>query len=441
MKIREIQRPKSGLALPGKVETSPLPKDVSNTPQFAKVSNSAVEQAMLAARAAGAPEPVRREQVDKETHFDAIRRHREQKADQLRARSGRETPGPDRTRQPGGDEEEEAAEAHARTFIPPVRSSTPLQEKLRASTATPPLRAEAKVRVSSELGAEWIRQDFPSHNLSYAPGKDIFCRIIDIPVMAKLSAAVKSKSFTMFLDALDPCISMDIRELTPSDLTFFMYWLRLESFPKIAMAFPWVSKYGDELETKVNRTDLEIKEIEITAEEYAEYVAQGYRLPTVRDMELLEDTGLSEEDRFRLELCQYVQGDEEFNPETYVSSKLEALTAKGAMAYIEVQEFAKKITHGVVESAEVTNHKFKPETAIAHFRKTANDLLNLIAIADKNNEVEGNEAALISIGARIKDLQDTADTMQKDLEEGRPIVPEKEVIAITINAMTFFPTV
>lgn len=431
MKIRQKD---DGVLLPGRG---------ADEPEFAPPSNDRIAAARALAAAAGAPlPPVRpsREQKTEQSHFDAIQQHRDRRNGQAREMSGRPVPGPQQHLNPETDEDEmeEAAVAHSQTYIPPVRPSTPLKDKLTSSTAGRPLSVTPKVEVASQLGARWIRQEFPSHSLSY--GETPYCCPLTIAVMAKLSAASKNNSFTMFLDALDHCINIDIRRLTPPDLTFFMYWLRLESFPRLTLNFPWTSKYGDQLVAKYNRSDLKITEIEMTQEEYEGWLAKGLCLPTVRDMELLEDKGLSDEDRFRLELAQYIQGDTEFDPKTYIQSKLDKLDEMGPDAYLDIQEFASKIQHGVIETLEVVNTKFKPQTAIAHFEKTADDLLEVIKIADKNSEVEGHEGALISLGAKIKDLRDEAAAMRTKLEKGEPIQPEKEVIAISINAMTFFPS-
>lgn len=299
---------------------------------------------------------------------------------------------------------------------------------------------ELAVRVTNNtLGPEWIRQDFPSRHRSYGDG-DIFVRPMNITNLSHLSAAANKQNFTMYIDALAPCISMDIRDLTPPDFTFFLYWLRRNTFPRTPMRITWTSKYGNQCEYRVEQSDLEIIELGLSEKEYASWVERGICLPTVRDMELLNTENIPEEDRWRIELAQYIYTEDK-NPKTYLRSKLNKLEEMGPEGYLLIQEFAKLITHGVVESVKVRDNKFEPTEAISYLTRTADDLENAASQLIANGFEQGQEVQLLALTQHISSLREDATKIQTALDNEEPYMPDEEVIALSINAMTFFPQI
>lgn len=321
------------------------------------------------------------------------------------------------------------------------RSATPVrQELLDSSGLTKDDMPELKVRVSNDsLGAEWVRQDFPSHHLSY-DGQDIFVRPMEIVDLSKLSAAAKSSNFTMYLDALNKCISIDIRSLTPADFTFFLYWLRMNTFPTAPLTIRWTSKYGNTCEYRVQNTNLEIIEIKMTKKEYSEWLSKGICMPTVRDMELLTDDSLPDDDKWRLELAQYVVP-ASLKPDTYMKDKLAKLDSMGVQAFLDIQDFSSNIEHGVVERAKVRDTLFEPVAAIKYLTDTANDLEDAARKMVAGGFDRGQEIPLLTIARQAENLRSEAESMAARLEQGLPVNPEEEVIALSINAMSFFPTI
>lgn len=307
--------------------------------------------------------------------------------------------------------------------------------KESSSLSTKPI--EVVARETSSLGPEWVRQDFPSRGLTYA--SDIFVRPITIPIMSKIAAAQKTNNFTMLVDALSACISIDVRQLTPSDWAFFMYWLRLNSFPRSPMTIDWTSRYGNTCQYKVTATELEIVDIKMTPAEYKSWLDRGICIPTVRDMEVMNVEGIPDDEHWQIELAQYVVATD-LSPKGYVQSKVDALIEMGPDALLDIQEFISLIEHGVVERAKVTDNKFEPEAAIAYLEATADDLAHTVQIMVDNNATENTEISLIGIINKAKEMRETAAAMQDKLAKGLPIYPEEEVIALSINTMSFFPT-
>lgn len=303
-----------------------------------------------------------------------------------------------------------------------------------------PLNAEIEARISSGLGEEWIRQGLPSKGVPY-DFSEVFLRPLTTSALSKLSAASKNKSYSMLVDALDSCINVDIRDLTPQDFTFVMYWIRLNSYPNTPISVPWKSKYGNEDTYTLSKTNMEIIELEMTKTEYeTEWKSKGLCFPTVRDVEIQFTATIDEDDKWRVEMSQYVAPIAEFNPKTYVQDKLDAFEALGVSIVESIKEFSGKMEHGVVETATVIDRHFSPSAAIEFWRKEADDIEKIIRSVIGNKDVEeGNELALLSLSNRATELREQADSMQARVEEGVHIKPEEEVITLSIGVMDFFP--
>lgn len=334
------------------------------------------------------------------------------------------------------------AEAQAVTRGPvanPIPASVPSpQTKIQATTSLTG-RDDLAARVTNNaLGPEWVRQDFPSHHISY-DGQDIFVRPMGILDLSRVSAASKNENFTTYIDALNNCISMDIRDLTPGDFTFFLYWLRMNTFPTAPMVVKWTSKYGNSCEYRVSQSNLEIEELEMSREEYDSWLGRGICMPTVRDMELVTDKDIDPSDAWRVELAQYVHTTVT-NPKQYLSSKLEKLEELGAQGFLAIQEFAKKISHGVVERVKVRDTKFEAMNAIAYLRSTADELESSAKQLIAGGFEKGQEVPLLALATHAEKMREEAAEIEAKINDGIIVNPDEEVIALSISAMTFFPT-
>lgn len=335
------------------------------------------------------------------------------------------------------------ASIHANTRGPvtnPTPTNPPTSARIPLNTGTSLGTDDLVSRVTNNaLDARWVRQDFPSRHLAY-DGQDIYVRPMEIIDLSRTSAASRSGNFTQYLDALAKCISIDIRALTPPDFNFFLYWLRMNTFPTAPMTIKWTSKYGNECEFRVQQTNLEIIELEMSRSEYSNWVARGIGLPTVRDMELITGDGIPEEDKWRSELAQYVVTPIS-DPKEYLASKLQILENMGPQGYLDIQEFAKKIEHGVVERAKVRDTKFEPEKAIAYLRSTADDLEESARKLVANGLDRGQEVPLLALAQHAEKMREEANTIEQTINNGTTFIPEQEVIALSINAMSFFPSI
>lgn len=293
-----------------------------------------------------------------------------------------------------------------------------------------------------ELGDEWIRQEFPSHCVPYA-FKEIFIRPLKFRMLGKIHAANANKSYSMLLDALNACLSVDVRELTPPDLTFAMYWIRDNSYPKSPLKFTHTSRYGNRVDLTVRQTELEIKELEMTQAEYKAWEAKGFTFPRVRDMELVLGDSVEEDLRYLLEYAQYVYlSPEEMGTdlENYTQKKIDKIENElGLEAISEIEEFSELIAHGVNESVKFKDPKFEPKAAIEYFRNKAIEIrervVNIPAIAH-SSEFDEQIAIFLSLA---EELDTEANEIQEQLDAGKKVEAKEEVVEVSITSTDFFP--
>lgn len=334
--------------------------------------------------------------------------------------------------------------------VPPPRDEPVNMASLMGNTASikqkTPL-GEIRAREASGLGPEWTRQDLPSKGVPY-DFMEVFLRPLSATGLSKISASVKNNSYPMLVDALDTCINVDIRSLTPEDFNFVMFWVRLNSYPAKPMQIPWTSKYGNENKHIIKTTQLDIIEIEMTREEFDnDWKPRGICFPTVRDMEIqaVDKKTIPEEDVWRVELSQYIDSGKPFNPQTYIQDKLDRLEELVAERGLDIQgdikEFISRTSHGVREKVMLTDQHFTPAGAVAHWTKLANDLQDVLKSAMEQDMSQNEEIAILGISDRILEYREMALNMQKQIDDGVSIKPEQEVITIGINVMDFFPYV
>ena len=296
---------------------------------------------------------------------------------------------------------------------------------------------------TSKLGEEWIRQELPSHCIPY-DFKEVFLRPLKFTMLGKIHAANVNKSYTMLLDALNSCVSVDIRDLTPADLTFAMYWIRDNSYPKSPLKFKYTSRYGNKIDVTVRQSDLEIKELEMSKKEYEKYQERGFTFPRVRDMELLFGDSVSEDVRYLLEYAQYVYlpKDDDDSYDDYAQKKIDKIENElGLEAIADIEDFSEKIMHGVVESVKFRDPKFKPEEAIKFFRQRALDIRERItSIPTVTHSSEFDEQVLAFLEA-AEEMEKEADEMQLALDKGEKVIAKEEVVEVSITSTDFFPPV
>lgn len=306
----------------------------------------------------------------------------------------------------------------------------------------------------------WVFQEFPSHFIPYK-GKVFFVRPLTVSLLARLHA-IRSKSinFSLFLDVLNNCIEgIDIRDLTFPDFQSFLYWLRINSYPKTPLKFEFNSRYlteptlikitmnKEEYKKKAksplpiqdkNYYDLEFTELDKTVD-WNYYFDKGLRFPTVRDMELMKsNNSLEEEARYLLNYAQYVKAD--FGTDNYIQSHLDKLNelCGSDLSFLEfIDEFASKIHHGVEQSLHLVanninleDYKKKLETR----KKLYSDII--LTIDDKEN-VESKD--LLVLSSSIDEINKELEKIKDCQEKEELFMPEEEVVKISISLDTFFP--
>lgn len=359
---------------------------------------------------------------------------------------------------------------------PPVRSSpvapnqglarvAPPPRDFGQSTAlTPPYAPQNNTDVP--LPIHWVQQEFPSKSIPYLhlgqSSEGIYVRELDMTTLSQVHAAQTSRSLSMLLDALQACIKLDIRKLTVPDFYFFVYWLRMTSYPKTPLHVTWTSKYGNENRTRCTKSDFEIIELGMTPEEYQGWMDMEITFPTMRDFELLQEDDFTE-DPATAWLAQYAQyayipaeqltvqdGEVEgetrpVNREEYMELKLQRLKSLGVQVIQSITDFSEAMDHGVLEQVRVRDDKFELDTAIDFVEKEISHLRDLVtAILSKAEENEDLNpqvyASTITLGERVQMREGELKLLKDAKENGTPFEPEEEVVAVQISEAAFiFP--
>lgn len=307
--------------------------------------------------------------------------------------------------------------------------------------------SNAAVVVTENLpaGEGWVRQEMPSKNISYRG--PVYLRpltVVGLKYLAAARAATDAKelnAFTLTVDALQPYINMDIRDLTVPDLFFMMYWLRLNSYPRSPLTITWTSKYGNENRTIIRDTsNFNIIEMKMTQVELEDWQQQGFTIPTVRDMEALASSDLSVSDDWELTYAQYMYIEGEITKD-YIQKKIKAFHEAGIDAVSQIDEFSSLIEHGVIEEVMCSDDHFNLDTAIT-FLETELDNLGAILTSLQSGDTTRTEAATAMIGViqHMDGRSKLLTSLREAKENGEEVIPEKEVVDIgTANINILFP--
>lgn len=326
---------------------------------------------------------------------------------------------PPRPQPPGVSTQEPPRLSQAPAAV--ARAAEPQAEEEDEGEQAPP-----RLIVEGSRGPEWERVELPSLHLFYPQERGpIQLRQFSIMTLAKIHKANVTGEFTLLVDALDDCIDGDIRDLTAPDFYFVMYWMRINSYPSSPFTIDWKSRYGNDNSLSVSRTSLDIKTPEITREEVEYWRAQGIVPPTVRDMELIQNSRFDSAENWVFERAQFLVG------KTYEEKK--ARLIHGGIALAEkIRDFRAKIDHGVKEVAKVRDAKFNPEAAIAHLEEQSRLLRQVIA------EMIGQGDVTPYLQA-ASDYEGEIEEMKAIIKDGGTPVAREEEVALTINATKFFP--
>lgn len=304
------------------------------------------------------------------------------------------------------------------------------------------------------LESGWVRQKMPSLGIPYGIS-EFLVRAFDIATLSRVHAAQQTginnsnhkKALSLLLDAIAPTIKdFDIRDLTVPDFYSHMYWLRLNSYTRAPMMVPWTSRYGNENVTRITKSSFEFQELSMTRETYLQWRAKGITYPTVRDMEVLADNTLDEDQRWLITYAQYVLIEGKITPDI-MQKKIQKLNDMGPDAIPMINEFASLTEHGVIEQVKVRDTKFNLDEAIEYIEDEIQQLTKLLdSMAEENDTETTRMGQLMSLGnhidGRVKELKMLREVKANDglTAEGKIFQPEEEVVALaTANAAILFP--
>jgi len=309
-----------------------------------------------------------------------------------------------------------------------------LKQQLKASAySTPdPLKVE-------KATDGWMHQEFPSKLIPYTDVAEIMIRPLTLRTLSLVHASQSQKSFPMLLDALQGCIDCDIRLLTVPDFYFFLYWLRINSYPKSPLTLEWTSKYGNKNLAKVSMASFDITDLKMSKGEFEAWAGRGFCFPTIRDTEVLQDDELPETQKWLAQFAQYVRVDGPVESD-YMTKKIEALERMGVDALAVVKEFADKLEHGIVEQITVKDEKFEIGSAIKAMTAEIDNLTRLIEATVKSEDpqaINGITVIAQHIDSRHKEVEE----LKTAVEEERTVTPDEEVVALgVVDATILFPS-
>jgi hypothetical protein len=331
--------------------------------------------------------------------------------------------------------------------------ANPIKEKLKDTTSVSsiptsmPLNRSTNASYPSSEG--WQRVDLPSLNIPYKHlgVTEVFLKPFDMLTLESIYVAVEGSNTVGYIDALNNCISMDIRELTIPDFMFVQYWIRLASYPISPLPYTWTSRYGNENTTKIKQSDLNIKWLSMPHEKYQEWLDRDISFPTVGSSEVTAEEELPANMRFRQQYAQYVHLKEHELPEdstTLLQAKMNKLINKPASFIEEIKTFVQEIEHGVEESIEVQDTKFEAKTAIAFLTKEAKDLQILAGrLVEDSDSDSSNLASALSINEQAEKMLKDAEEIRNSYNEETQTYsykPKKETIVLrSISPMDMFP--
>ena len=359
---------------------------------------------------------------------------------------------------------EEIARMEKRTSIPPVQKSTALEmpsemlinndfhQRMAEKHSLPPKsqitsnRSDQKPSTVSAVtsrvpnrdkGEDWVRQELLCSSILYT--EDTFLRTLDTRTLKKLAGARAASSYTQMIDALDAHINIDIRDLSVPDLTFMMYWLKMNSYPRTGMTIHWTSKYGNENMTRVSTSDrrseledgialMEINEIQMTKEELYDWQQQGITIPTVRDMEvLLQD--LSTEDEWEIRYAQYMYVEGPVGKD-FLDRKIAAFHDAGPEIVSLIDEFSEKIKHGVIEQIKARDKHFDLDRAILSLTEQLDSLGELLTALQTEEKTVQTGQTILGLIAHIDDRQQDLKRLYDAQKSGIDFTPDEEVVNV-----------
>ena len=284
---------------------------------------------------------------------------------------------------------------------------------------------------------KFIPIDLPSGNLFYGVD-EVRAKPLGFSNMKKLSNILARQSLDIMVDAIAPCLSIDVRKLTQGDFIYFLYWLRTMSLPRTPITMKWRSRYGTFETLSIELTKLKEKRIKRSpelVEEFALFKESGFDTPRVYDMlagSLYDHERFEMEDIWSIERVQYFAP---LDGETFGGrmKRVEAMMEDSLALLEDLKDFREKFVHGVEEIAKVQADPktFDPAKAVDYLTEQADRMEATISVYGFNQKMQED----------VDSFREEAKELKKIIAEGGRAVPRIETIRCEIDALTFFSAV
>jgi len=281
-----------------------------------------------------------------------------------------------------------------------------------------------------------FRVDLPSNGVFYDSGA-IQIRPFDVPELAKLYRARQQRSQTLLIDCVDSvCDGIDVRNLTPRDFRYILYQLRINSFLRSPYRLSFTSFYGNRNEFTITESNLDVKLLQATQEEYDEWRERGLVMFTVRDQEEYDNSRqkLGEDAEFYWSRAKYCPGN---NVADKIKNFRKICKEHGIdFMFHEVEEFNRKFEdYGVTETVELSDQHFDAKVALE--RLNAEVMATGALLRDTTLAVSVADAAL----ERINLLQTDINRINTEILTSGEATPRRETIEFSIEVADFFPSI
>ena len=290
-----------------------------------------------------------------------------------------------------------------------------------------------QARIEENVGYERTANDLrcvPPSNCLFYDYNDFFIRPFIMQDFFKIYQGNTQKRDDIIVDTVDGTVSIDVWDLTAKDFRYLMYWQRLNSYTRNPYDLNWTSFYGNRNKITISKSTLKIKELQATREEYQQWLARGFKMPTMRDLneyDLLEKD-LDALDKFKWIRAKYLKG-------ASVREKLDrADQISPDEFFIDVAEFVKLFEdYGVTEYAEATDAKFEGKAALATLDEYLRQNKTVVEIGNVN------DAELPVLLDRIIKIEDEIKRINTKISNLGEATPMRETVTFSINVTDFFP--
>jgi hypothetical protein len=178
-------------------------------------------------------------------------------------------------------------------------------------------------------------------------------------------------------------------------------------------------------------------------EEYNEWVKKGFSFPTLRESEfmILNEDEESPDNNWVVQNAQYLYLAPDFEGDR-MKEKIRLFRERGDVEFLtDIQDFAARTEHGVVESIKLRDEKFDAVKAKEFLIHSANQLRTLAkAGADNENMDLDNTAGIIALAEKAEEYETEAAAIQTAIDAGETYQPEEEVVVLrSIQPTDMFP--